>query len=378
MKTTLQTRYQQVQRFLFDTVYNEPEKKVYLYFSTGEKIDYDRLVNQENIPGFIFSGLYSPDSGEFGEGLFIYPTLNEIKANSIIIGTWKNLDEKELDYKVDPRARFRYNIFSNPDAAVAIFYKNILIKGNEKVSFGTVLSTSKLPSINIKQVNILQSVKNVEENKSAGLNTQVDIFDRISKLIDKIDLLLGSTNLTPVPEAESSLGKGLSKAVSKNSLGNPFDNAKTASSTSPQPAVNAQVSTQPQAVYTNVLNTGISQKDVENLMDSQRDERLKLQKRYEDKINSLQDYYQSLLKQRENEFKDISSDYKQKIEEREKIKLRNQKIDDINSTIISLDKKIDVIEQLLSLHLDFESMPEGKIEEINNVINDIEKKLKQP
>ncbi len=404
-------------RFLFDTVYGESSKKVNLYFSSGEKIEYDRIINQENIPSFVFSGLPDSENQEFGYGLFIYPSLNELKPDSMIIGNWKMLDEKEIDYTVNPLARFRYNQFSSPDAAIALLYKSINVKTGEEINFGTILSSSKLPIVNIKLIDAIVTSKILTPNLSntnlgvasgiiASTNTflnanfiqntnlirsQIDILDRISLLIDKIDAFITNTNSIQqknVTEIEkSSLGKGLDKSMTRVTIGDPFQNESLEEKSyksinrkepeSKESPNNLSQGNKIQNTFTNTVNldAGTNQKDVDNLIGGLKEERQKLQKQYEDKIASLQEYYQNLLKEQENEYKNSSIDYKEKIEEKEKIKNWNQRFTNIDNTLISIDQKIAIIEELLQLDLDFESMPADKMESISQTINNIEKKI---
>jgi hypothetical protein len=403
-------------RFLLDTVYGEQTRKVSIYTASGEKLEYDRLINQDSLPLFFLSGEYDSLNPNSGDGLFIYPAINEFKPTAVAVASWKRLDTKDMEVSIEPRARFKYNAYSNPDAAVAVFFKDITVRTKEQVNFGSILSTAKLSFANLKfsepvtavtaDTFQIMPVKPAISNTNSATNqnqvvfydcnsantnsydqmsmlqAQIALLEKATQLIGKVDQMISSSNLpqaggTQRYQGDSSLGKGLNKAALPSMTDDPFE--KTAAV--PVPAVITKerppVSTnwvtngrEPvQIIYT---NTGISKDD----LDKARDERDQMKTAYEKKLSELQDYYKNLLKQQEKEFTNISSDYQQKVEDREKQKDRNKKIQDMNSTIITLDKKIEALEELLNLNLDFESMPPERIEKIQDTIREIERKLR--
>ena len=402
-------------RFLFDTVAGESMKKPSLYLSSSERVDYDRMIVQNNLPAFILSGAYEMDSADFGYGLFIYPNINELKPNSIIIANWKRLDEKELAFTIDPLAKFRYNEYGNPDAAVAVFFQDIYAKKGEMISIGSILSTSRLKASQIKITEAVVSddrlpkiptvvtnyVTNtigssnvtltITSNTNVAVNalsSQVELLERAALLIDRLDTLLNNTNVqAALGERESSLGKGLDGAVPKNPRGNPFDKNATVVSQGPSASTNQQVRnqqsmTQPQyagPMTTNIIQTNLyytnstlSEAEIQKL----KEERDRVQKQYEEKIQSLEVYYKELLKKQEDEFKEVSSDYRNMLNEKDKKKAKDKKMNDLDSTILSLDKKIEVIGELLELNLDFESMPPEKLEQAKSIISELEAKIR--
>lgn len=398
-------------RILLDTVAGESQKKPLLYLSSSERIDYDRLIVQNNLPDFILSGAYEMDNPDFGYGLFIYPNINEIKPNSIIVANWKRLDEKELAYTIDPLAKFRYNEYGNPDAAVAIFFQDIYAKKGEAISIGAVLSTSRLKASQIKiteavvgdnripaiptvvtnyitndigSSNVTLTITSNTNREVNALSVQVDLLERAALLIDRLDSLLKSSNAHSVlGSGDSSLGKGLDGSVPKNPRGNPFNNdvsmispQSTNQGNKPQPY---QQQAGPAPLITNIIQTNIyytnstlSEEEIRKL----KEERDRVQKQYEEKVQSLEVYYKELLKKQEDEFKATSSDYKQMLDEKEKIKAKNRKMSELDNTILSLDKRIEVIGELLELNLDFESMPPEKLEEAKSLISELESKIK--
>jgi hypothetical protein len=405
-------------RLLFDTMVGESQKKPSLFLSSTERIEYDRQINGNNIPEFILSGLYEMDNPDFGYGLFIYPSINELRPGSIIIGNWKRMDEKELAYSIDPLAKFRYNEFANPDAAVAVFYKDIYAKKAETISIGAVLSTTKLKSslIRLSQAvtpqhttlpqlptvvtnyvvsnsvspsNFVLSITSNTNREMNALSSQVDLLDRAAYLIDRLNSLLKNTNLQNLDNNDnSSLGRGLDNAVTRAPRDNPFDNDRNYTRVTDTnqgqraTATNASgtvVPVTPSLFVTNIIQTNIyytnstlSETEIQRL----KEDRDRVQKQYEEKMQSLEVYYKELLKKQEDEFKATSSDYKQMLNEKEKIKNRNKKMERLNSTILSLDKKIDVIGALLELNLDFESMPPEKLEEARVLISELESKIR--
>lgn len=398
-------------RLLFDTVAGESQKKPSLYLSSSERIDYDRMIVQNNLPAFILSGAYEMDNPDFGYGLFIYPNINELKPKSLIVANWKRLDEKELAFTIDPLAKFRYNEYGNPDAAVAIFFQDIYAKKGETISIGAVLSTSRLKASQIKiteavsseytlpQVptvvtnyvtntigssNVTLTITSNTNRQLNDLNSQMELLERAALLIDRLDSLLKNTNVQAVlGDRESSLGKGLDGSVPKNPRGNPFDNDKTAVK-QPTSTNQPEKTNYPQQQYTGALTTNIIQTNIyytnstlsEAEIQKLKEERDRVQKQYEEKIQSLEVYYKELLKKQENEFKEVSSDYKNMLNEKEKKKAKDKKMTDLDNTILSLDKRIEVIGELLELNLDFESMPPEKLEAARSLISELETKIK--
>jgi hypothetical protein len=127
-------------------------------------------------------------------------------------------------------------------------------------------------------------------------------------------------------------------------------------------------------IQTNIYytNSTLSESEIQRL----KEERDRIQKQYEEKMKSLEVYYKELLKKQEEEFKETSADYKDMLNEKERAKNKSKKMEQLNITITSLDKKIDVIGELLELNLDFESMPPEKLEEARTLISELESRIK--
>lgn len=400
-------------RFLFDTVFGESSRRIQLYFPSKEKIEYDRMINQANIPEFVFSGPLDSDSPGFGDGLYIYSSINDLKPDTLIVGNWKKLDENDLNYVLDPLAKFKYNQFSNPDAATAVLYKNVFVKSGEVVNFGCVLSVARIPpnTLRLNEAVVLDKVEtptntnmvvtitnvtntaqpqvyqpfytNFQSYDTGMLRSELFLLEKASMLIDRIDaMILNSNRPTQVEkktaEQESSdLKSGLEKSVAKNGGGDPFDERPNweGRKTKPEPDYTTRSQDREMIPYSTRTNQYVNITTNINLNSIQTDdpaalqrELYRMQAQYEKKLAGVQDYYLGLLEQQEKEFKEISTDYKQKVEEKEQKKSKNKRLDQINQTIISLDKKIEMIEKLLELNLDFESMPPERLSEIETAI----------
>lgn len=376
-------------RFLFDTVYGEDENKPVLYLSGGDKIEYDRMFGNENMPQFIFSGTFDWDSQTFGKGLYIYPYINEIKPGKVIIGNWKKLNEREISYVINPPARFKYYMFSKPDAAVAVYYNNIKLKGGEESSYGVILSVMKIPKISIKSARFNEENKTVSapvtnsekvitgqsmsvnaELQKPSLKEEIGVLEKLNGLIDRLDSLF-SNGLQPLTNKAqgSDLEKGLEKSAPESMYGEPF----SGSASSVQPVItNLPAAGYSSSPVSQTTNNPVNEENTAML----KSDAARLQKQYDDKIAGLKAYYEDLIKKQEKEYKEISSSYKEYSENRENKNNRSKKMEEVNNTITQIDKKISIIEELLQLNLDFETMPREKIEEIQKKIGKIEEKLK--
>ncbi|MGA2142556.1 MAG: hypothetical protein ABSG94_09035 [Brevinematales bacterium] len=333
-------------KFLFDTVYGEDAGKPVLYLSDREKIEYDRLFNTENLPQFVFSGAYNADLATFGNGIFIYPYLNWQKPEKLIIGNWKKLSDNELSYQIDPRSHFRYYIYSNPDAAVAAYFNNINIRPGEEVFFGTVLSVNKLSHVFISFDHNAASnnyspalpeapaVPGLQTGSKIPLTDERDILEKLSELVDRL------TGTAP----DSSIGKGIEKSAPESAFGDPFNFSNETFYT----------------VYTNSYSTNMYPKEDVS----------RLEQQYNDKISKLKDYYNGLLNTNVPAPANKSASVARGSRD-----ARSKKIGDVDNSISGIDKKISVIEELLELNLDFESMPPEKMNEIESKISNLEKKL---
>ena len=340
-------------KFLFDTVYGEDAGKPVLYLSDREKIEYDRLFNTENLPQFVFSGAYNADLASFGNGIFIYPYLNWQKPEKLIIGNWKKLSDNELSYRIDPRAHFRYYIYSNPDAAIAVYFNNISIRPGEEVFFGTVLSVNKLSHVFISfehnaasntyspELPAAPAVPGIQGESKIPLTGEIDILEKLGALVDRLNLMISNGTMTGTAP-DSSMEKGIEKSAPESAFGDPFNFSNETFYT----------------VYTNSYSTNMYPKEDVS----------RLEQQYNDKIAKLKDYYDGILNTPAPENKNA-------VPARGRRDGRSKKIGDVDKSISGIDKKISVIEELLELNLDFESMPPEKMNEIESKISNLEKKL---
>ena len=163
-------------RFLFDTYFDERWGTPYIYLSSTEQIQYERLLLNQSLPEFVFCGEYDSDYKKFSEGLFIYPSLNQLKPDSIIIGNWQKLEENELDYKIQPNEQFKYNSYANKDAAVAVLYTGIYINANQTINIGSVISRSKITySLNNESsVTSIPAVVDSQNGKGSKIKNNTD------------------------------------------------------------------------------------------------------------------------------------------------------------------------------------------------------------
>jgi hypothetical protein len=370
-------------RFLFDTVYDEANKKVYLYTMGGEKIEYDRIFKDQLIPGFLFSGMMDAENLSFGEGLYIYPACNELRPDMVILGNWKKLDEKDFSYSVEPLAKFRYNQFSNPDGSVAVCYNEITIKTMEQIALGTVLSSSKLslPLKLFEPVSVLP--KSLETNPSSvsavqlsgapyGLvQAEVGLFEKMNQLLDKMDVLInGSRFSTNEKGQKSGFAEGLEEAVDRLLAARNYPPSVSRPATNTNNFIsNATVAREVETnFYKPEINVAIVQtnKDTEELKKKLEEN----QKEYNQKLDLLKGYYENLLQQKEKEVTNIIE------KPRFSQKGKNPKVQEMDKAIADLDKKIMLIETLMGFSADFGQLPPDKLEEIRKAAENLENKLK--
>ncbi len=344
--TTTNTRNLDV-RFLFDTVLGEEKKNPSLYTIGGERIEYDRIFEGSVIP-VIFSGNVSMPDNEFRDGLYIYPTINNFSPRKLIVGNWKKLNIMRNIFIPEPKARFRYNPYSNPDAAVYLIY-SFKLSPLEKFAFGCILSIDKIPEEKLKfkiedeTLSFQSSIvlkedgekKEIEElkqpptnivittdtNQLNVINEKLLLYKKLNSLIDKIENKFFSTNLTAEKKEET-------KLPSQTSL--------------------------PIAVITNLSGVDTNQIELLNR------EILKLQEAYEKRLKELQDYYENKLY--ENKFKE------------EKYTPRPKDRKDIDKKIKEIDKNLLLLEKLMKFNIS--SLPENKFKELESNIIDIERELK--
>ena len=331
-------------RFLLDTVYGENKRYPVIYTSTKEKIEYDKIVTKELIPDFFFTGYADPLENYFYDGLYIYPSINDFKPEKVIIGNWKKVYQMKSIFIPEPKARFKYNPYSNPDTAMCIFYE-FTLKPNEKISFGCALSIEQIPKDKLKispflveEVSKTFSRENVElkqipevtekvsetkvsktpvetNQESLLLETQLKLLEKLLELVDKIEAKFFKTNEKSVPYLE---GK-----------------------TQPEITPNAKIFIQTEEKKPPTLEVDLS-----------------------NKISKLEDEYEKKLKA-------MTESYK-KEKPATKLPKTIDKKKEIEKTIREVDSQLYLLEKLIELKGDLKDFSSGKIKEIENKIKNLE------
>jgi hypothetical protein len=441
-------------RFLFDTTAGEDKGKPTLFLSSTEAVTYERLFQGDTLGNFVLAGDWEADSSVFGKGLFIYPYINEIHQTQALLGNWKRLDMADGTYKVDQDSRFRYNPYSLPDAAVAIFH-SVAVREDETDTFGCVLSrsfvhftqlvppvtafssqaasinsaavssaasvssasagttaslaasiTSNIPPVPVAVSNVattgsaastaatnpLTAVANtassvtsnacssaspaavetdpVHAKELALLSSQSDTIEKLNRLLERIDATLSSNAPGRVSRTVGSF-QGITSigGSSQDEVARPFypvfaSNTPSISN-SPQPVQPINITNAlPQFV---VVTNDLSKTQLDQLHNEMEGR----EKEYNDKIAQLSGYYQQQISNKEEEFKRLSEGYRDVIDSRERKKERDKRLTELDATVQDLNAKLLVVEKLLSLDLDFKSMPDSKLKEIADMIDSI-------
>ncbi len=336
-------------RFVFDTVYGEDRKSPIIFTSSGEKIEYDRIYDEGSIPEAFFNGEVDEIDMEFKDGIYIFPVINNFYPTRVIIGNWKKLSLMRNIFIPEPRARFRYNPYSNPDVAIFLLY-NIKINPKEKFYFGNVISRNYIPKEKLKysivaqqnrkemqkeeslvlkesELQTSETQKNtngiiatkpieVNTNELLIINAKLALYERLNNLIDKIENKFFTTNIT-IPKEEK-------KVLEVNP---------------------------PVVIITNY--TGENSKQDESL----EKELKKLQELYENRLKEVMDYYEKRLEEYE---KDMV-----------KKETPPSKKKDVDKKIKEIDRNLLLLEKLLKINPG--KTDENKIKEIEKNIREIEK-----
>ncbi|MGC8765525.1 MAG: hypothetical protein ACP5QT_06535 [Brevinematia bacterium] len=325
-------------RFLFDTVLGEERKSPALFTLGGEKIESDRIFEEGTIP-VIFSGNVDTLDMEFRDGLYIYPAINNFNPKRLIVGNWKKLNTMRNVFLPEPRARFRYNPYSNPDAAVCTIYR-FKLSSLEKLAFGCALSLDKIPEEKLKfkledfipqissiaktetkekeketESKITNIIPSLDTNEISVLNEKLLLYKKLNALIDKIEEKFFSTNLMKEE---------------------------------------AKISQQPPQAFVVITNIGgVADTNQLELLNK---EITRLQNAYENRLKELQNHYESKIKEKEKANEKPPKSKK-----------------DIDKKIEQIDKSLLLLEKLMKFNVS--SLPEDKISELKSNIIDIEKEI---
>ncbi len=367
-------------RYLLDTTYDEQKGDPVLYLSSTEKVTRERLILKTMIPEFIFSGEYSGEASDFGQGLYIFPQVNSLSPESIILGNWKKLADSELDYKIKPSDQFRASQYGSQDAAVGIFFNNISVKPGEKVTFGIMLSKNQKAA---QQMEDIQAVDSVRPDPVVKINPQASDTTMQNNNTSQATKTIVITN-TIIQKADGELAP---VKVITNTIFVPLNNTNAAvRDIQYQEMLQSQI--QLMEKMNNImiqLNTISNQKSqapriVTNIIKPSEDmvartELVELRDSYEKQMKELDDKYKALMEQQKKELESAISGYEDQLKTSNKKKNKVEAVNQLDQTIRELDQKIRVIEELEKLRLDFKTMPQEKLDELYNMLESLEKKL---
>ncbi|MCX8029059.1 MAG: hypothetical protein N2712_03595 [Brevinematales bacterium] len=127
-------------RYLIDTLFGENEIRPKFYLDGKNAIDYELLINRNNMISYIVS---SSDINQVNN-LYIHW---DGEPSRIIFSNWRKLSIANWEVEPSPLLGYRFSETSSEDAAVALFFEDILLKPNQSIKLAVVLSTSQyLPS----------------------------------------------------------------------------------------------------------------------------------------------------------------------------------------------------------------------------------------
>ena len=348
-------------RFLFDTVLGEEKKYPLLYTLGGKKIESDKIFDEGIIPEAIFSGYADSLELEFLEGIYIYPTINNYSPKRLIIGNWKKLYLMRNNFIPEPKARFRYNPYSQADAAVFCIYKFKLNAG-EKFNAGSVLSLSYIPKENLKF-----SIEDFEKGPIVSLKKEDEKIEDTLKNLTPSSTISSMNNITVSDRQVNSneinlLNEKLLLYQKLNNLIDKIEN-KFLSTNQQQSQQKKEETIKP--FTTNTVQIFITNNENINTpaqLETLKNEILKLQDFYEKRIIELQNYYEEKLKE-----KDL---IQQKNEKQQSSKEKKQS-SNIDKKIKEIDKNIILLEKLMKINL--KSLPQDQLKKIEKDIIELEK-----
>lgn len=413
-------------RVLYDTYYNERWGDPFIYDSSTELYEYERRLPEASMPSFFYSGLYDIDDG-FYDGLFIYPYLNEIHPDAAIVGNWKKLDETEDEYEVTPQDKFKYNSYSNKDAAVAFFFESIDVNPGETVTFGNILTrkdmefdqyigthpiadvidavtstaatttttvaattttiaeaavstTTTLPLVTTTTVPVQLTSQNYAVtnyvfstnevslsavNELLLLEAQMEVLERLTALVETLE------------ETQENFNTMMTQTIATTSTTIPSSASETNDATVYLTADEIRDLLAESSVDQNsVINQTCEPETVYVEIDNSEDlEALKSE--YESLIVALESEYQSKLNEQQEKYDDDLKQIERDLTMSMSAYSRNLAMHDIDEILSELDARISVIEQLERLKLDFESMPESEILELYENLEELESEVYQ-
>lgn len=141
-------------RYLLDTIFGENEAKPKFYLEGRSGIDYELLVNQNNMISYFIS------SSDINGVNNLYITWNP-SPDRIIFSNWRRLSLSSWDIDPSPFLKYKFSENSSEDCAVAIFFENIQLKPKDKAEFEVIISTTLFSRIDetTLQTNTLQTTQ---------------------------------------------------------------------------------------------------------------------------------------------------------------------------------------------------------------------------
>lgn len=152
-------------RYLLDTVFGENTPNPKFYLDGKNSIDYELLINQNNMISFIVS---SEDINKVNN---LYITWDPTPSR-IIFSNWRRINIATWDVEPSPFLKYRFSETSSEDCAVAIFFEGISLKPNEKKNFKVILSTTQFSSYIPSTQQITQNQITPEQQESTQIITQ--------------------------------------------------------------------------------------------------------------------------------------------------------------------------------------------------------------
>lgn len=363
-------------RILLDTSYDEAGGSPEIYLSSTEQVTRERLIPQNVLPDFIFTGKFSSGEGRFGSGLYIFPAVNSLLPQSVIIGNWKKLDETDLEYKVRPNDQFRSSSYGSKDGAVSLLFNDLPVKPGETVTFGILLSRSQKPAPAMQEITAVQktdtlSQTTTDQQKTVVYNQQDSSLTNNSSqatsqnktttvtvvkvVTNTVYVPVSGTNQTGVPADYQVLLQSQVQLLEK------MNTILTAlSGISNQPALAPRV-------ITNVIQPPEGSVTAEELD--------VIQKGYENRIKDLEQNYQTLMEQQRIEMEASLRVYEEQLKQTTSKKNRVEAVNRLDTAIREMDQKIKVIEELEKLRLDYKTMPQEKLDELYNMLAEMERKI---
>lgn len=140
-------------RYLLDTVFGENEVKPKFYIDGRNAIDYELLVDRNNMISYVVS------SSDINGVNNLYINWDR-EPSRIIFSNWRKMNIANWSVEPSSFLRYRFSETSGEDTAVAIFFEGFSLKPRDTEKMSVILSTSMyMPSRQIVE-------KKVEKPKS--------------------------------------------------------------------------------------------------------------------------------------------------------------------------------------------------------------------